>query len=328
MRKNEDLVSIIVPVYNVEKYLKDCIDSLIKQTYHNIEIILIDDGSTDSSGEICNQYVERYRNIKVIHKSNGGLSSARNRGLEIMTGKYVTFVDSDDYLKDDCIESLANDIGKYDLLISGYERVSENGQHKFYHIPKNNNWDLLRFCNVAGKFYKCSFLKENNLLFSNVKYAEDVNFYLKVYSLTDKIKTKNYSGYCYRESSNSITTEKKYRDAGDGISYVSNLYQYVKVGKANRLTNARDKQMLMFLFQKTILFFCLSKRKMINTSDLYKEMKDSFDALQTIFEENDTKIKCRWQKGEKASINLLVNITVVGYKFKILKPIIFILSLM
>ncbi|HFR3426712.1 TPA: glycosyltransferase, partial [Streptococcus suis] len=102
----EELVSVIVPVYNVENYLSQCLDSIIHQTYKNLEIILVNDGSTDGSGKICDDYAAKDGRIKVIHQENGGLSDARNKGLDLMTGQFVTFVDSDDYLENNCIHTL------------------------------------------------------------------------------------------------------------------------------------------------------------------------------------------------------------------------------
>lgn len=96
-----DLISIIVPVYNVESYLEQCIDSILAQSYKNLEIILVDDGSTDRSGDICDRYAEKDSRIHVVHKANGGLSSARNAGLKICHGDYLGFVDSDDYIDPD-----------------------------------------------------------------------------------------------------------------------------------------------------------------------------------------------------------------------------------
>ena len=96
---NEELISIIVPVYNVEEYLKECIDSIINQTYKRIEIILVDDGSTDKSGKICDDYAKIDKRIKVVHKENGGLSDARNVGISVSSGKYIAFVDSDDWVE-------------------------------------------------------------------------------------------------------------------------------------------------------------------------------------------------------------------------------------
>lgn len=109
------LVSIIVPVYNVEQYVGKCLDSLIKQTYHNIEIIVINDGSTDSSGEICDKYAENDRRIKVVHQENCGLSVARNVGLELQQGEYISFVDSDDFVSVYFIESMLKCMVSYDV---------------------------------------------------------------------------------------------------------------------------------------------------------------------------------------------------------------------
>ena len=119
IEKNDILVSVILPVYNVEKYLIKCLDSVIRQTYQKLEIILVDDGSTDSSGKICDEYANKDGRIKVFHKKNGGLSDARNYGIERSTGEYLAFIDSDDYVDDDYIEFLMNltESGKYKISL-------------------------------------------------------------------------------------------------------------------------------------------------------------------------------------------------------------------
>ena len=101
-------VSVIVPVYNVEKYLKQCLDSIVDQTLEDLEIVLVDDGSVDSSGTICDEYAKEHSNIRVIHKLNGGLGSARNEGMRKARGKYIGFVDSDDYVSEKMYETLWN----------------------------------------------------------------------------------------------------------------------------------------------------------------------------------------------------------------------------
>lgn len=103
-------VSVIVPVFNVEKYLEECVNSIINQTYSNLEIILVDDGSSDASGQICDKYREIDKRIKIIHKKNGGLSDARNEGIEIATGEYISFIDSDDFISEIFIEALVKGI--------------------------------------------------------------------------------------------------------------------------------------------------------------------------------------------------------------------------
>ncbi len=113
----EKLVSIIIPVYNVEEFLNECVDSVLSQTYKNLEIYLVDDGSTDNSGTICNDYLSKDKRIKVIHKKNGGLSSARNIAMDVMNGEYVYFLDSDDYISTDMIEKYVSLMDDFDADI-------------------------------------------------------------------------------------------------------------------------------------------------------------------------------------------------------------------
>ena len=114
----EDLITVIVPVYKVEKYIRRCIESIINQTYRNLEIILVDDGSPDDCGKICDEYAKKDNRIKVIHKENGGLSDARNKALDLANGKYVIFVDSDDYIEKNAIGYLYKLIQKYNTDIA------------------------------------------------------------------------------------------------------------------------------------------------------------------------------------------------------------------
>ena len=114
----EDLITVIVPVYKVEKYIRKCIESIINQTYKNIEIILVDDGSPDDCGKICDEYAKKDNRIKAIHKENGGLSDARNKALDLTNGKYVIFVDSDDYIEKNAIEYLYQLMQKYNTDIA------------------------------------------------------------------------------------------------------------------------------------------------------------------------------------------------------------------
>lgn len=123
---NNELILIVLPIYNVEKYLTKCIETVINQTYKNIEVILVDDGSTDSSSKICDEFKKKDGRIKVIHKKNGGLSDARNIGLEIAKGKYVGFIDSDDYIEKNMFEILYNKIIKYDADVVKCEYAYNN----------------------------------------------------------------------------------------------------------------------------------------------------------------------------------------------------------
>ena len=154
----EPLISVIVPVYNSEKYLDQCNTSIVNQSYNNLEIIYVDDGSSDNSGVILDEFAKKDDRITVIHKENGGVSSARNKALDIMKGEYVTFIDSDDYVDKDYILSLYNNLIKTDADISIciFEEVDEKGNHISYErsgeaitVNVDDNYDLFSY--YAGK---------------------------------------------------------------------------------------------------------------------------------------------------------------------------------
>ena len=137
--KEKPLISVIVPIYKVEKYLNKCVKSIINQTYKNLEIILVDDGSPDNCGKICDKLAERDDRIRIIHKKNGGLSSARNAGIEIANGEYIGFVDSDDYIDNDMFETLYNNIkdNNADLSIIGYQiETIDNKVIKYFELEE------------------------------------------------------------------------------------------------------------------------------------------------------------------------------------------------
>ena len=215
-------ISIIVPVYKVEQYLRQCIESIINQTYQNLEIILVDDGSPDSCPAVCDEYAALDKRIKVIHKKNGGLSDARNAGLEIATGDYIGFVDSDDWISRTMYEELINVSIEYGVDISccGYNRIDNNSvleSKLFSDKRKVSSLDLLRdiFCRngdnvvVWNKIYNVNLFK--NVRFPVGEIHED-NAVLC--STIGKANTVAYTGtigyyYRFRPSSimNSLTVE-------------------------------------------------------------------------------------------------------------------------
>ncbi len=124
------LISVIVPIFNTEKYIKQCVDSIVCQTYVNLEILLVDDGSPDNCGLICDNYAKKDRRIKVIHKPNGGLSTARNVAIDVATGEYIVCIDSDDYIEFDMYEKLYQEAEESDsdIVYSGFNYIASNGQ--------------------------------------------------------------------------------------------------------------------------------------------------------------------------------------------------------
>lgn len=236
----EDLISIIVPIYNVEKYLEKCIRSLIHQSYSKIEILLIDDGSTDECPNICDKFEKEDSRIKTFHKENGGLSDARNKGIEESKGEYITFVDSDDYLDEHYIEILYNVMIKNnaDLVISGLkdyydgEKIKENLDNEFEEVLTKQQVYRKMFLqdeidvNACGKLYQ-------KQIFENLKYPkdmlyEDIQIIDDIIERCDKIVYTTYKGYNYLQRTGSIMYGKMSPKRMSLISKTQDLIKLMK----------------------------------------------------------------------------------------------------
>ena len=212
-------VSVIVPIYNVEKYLEKCLDSLVNQTLKDIEIILVNDGSTDNSGQIAKKYANKYKDkIIYLEKENGGLSDARNYGLEYVKGDYISFVDSDDYISKNLYSELVKYMEKdYDMIKFGIltvdlknNKIIENKSQQFENKTGEEAFDILyktdKMTEVAwGYLYKASFWKENNFKYSINMYHEDFGLTPLVILKAKKVASTNILGYYYVQSDKSIT---------------------------------------------------------------------------------------------------------------------------
>ena len=233
-------ITIIVPVYNVEHYLDKCLDSLINQTYKNLEIIVINDGSTDNSGIICQEYAQKDNRIVYIEKENGGQSEARNMGLDRMTGSYVTFVDSDDWIELDYVEILYKKITEYqaDIAVGNYYSFNETEGMYYFHIFGDSyhekvydnvsifenlyeSQEMKSFALISawGKLYKAKLF--DYLRFDKGKLGEDGYFNQKMYLSVNKVVYLNKGLYAYRQRSGSITktwTEKWMHALVDAMS--------------------------------------------------------------------------------------------------------------
>ena len=163
MKKNK-VVSIIIPVYNGQSFIDKCMDSVLNQTYKNIEIILSDDGSTDNSLKMIKSYAKKYKNIKYDSHKNVGQSQTRNIALEQATGDYITYLDVDDYFDYDFIEKMISDCNDSDIIIGGYRSVYPDGKINFEYSLKNSKWNRYRRATVWAKLYKHDFLKKNILI--------------------------------------------------------------------------------------------------------------------------------------------------------------------
>lgn len=253
MIKNEELnnlISIIVPVYKVEDYLEKCIESILNQTYKNIEIILVDDGSPDRCGKICDDYAIKDNRIKVIHKKNGGLSEARNYGINIASGEYILFIDSDDYIDKNMCEILIKEAKKNDsdIVICNYYNVKEND----YFINKmsitNNkilltNLEMMKIFFLKGysetiivwnKLYKKKlFYTNENIRFPVGKLHEDIFTIYKLYYIANKIVVVNKPLYYYVQRKESIMGKFSEKNIIAHMDCIKEYYIFSKNKKIN-----------------------------------------------------------------------------------------------
>ncbi|MCH5258213.1 MAG: glycosyltransferase family 2 protein [Lachnospiraceae bacterium] len=206
------LVSIIIPVYNCEKYIGKCLESVLGQTYKNVEIIVIDDGSTDQSLEVINRTVQGNPNVKVIHQENQGLSATRNKGLENATGDYIAFLDGDDYLGESYIERLiaAAEHNNSDLAICGYQKVDAQGVLLSKTVPgqyipfEHEEW-AYRIIISCARLYKKEIWNKYHMTFEIGAHGEDVPLSLFFNKVCKNIVTVPAAEYYYVQHSESIT---------------------------------------------------------------------------------------------------------------------------
>ena len=253
-------ISVIVPVYNTkEEYLRKCINSLIAQTiYNEIEIIIVDDGSKEQCAKICDEYSSKYENIKVIHQENQGLSVSRNNGMKVAQGKWIMFVDSDDWVENDIGEKML-ELQKEDIDIimtscnlcykneiipinnfDGKDKIwDKNNKDKielqviYSPILRKARYDAKYFVTVWGKLYRRSFIEKYKLYdICNLRFKEDNIFNLHCFELANKIIYKNYCLYNYRQCKNSLINTKDFEFIDLYIEYLEKELEFIK--KSNK----------------------------------------------------------------------------------------------
>ena len=233
------LISVIVPVYNVEKYIKRCIDSVISQTYKNLEIILVDDGSSDKSGEICDEYEFQDNRVRVIHKTNGGLSDARNAALKIAKGDYIGFVDSDDYIKEDMFETLyklseennadISIVSFYELIEDRVISVRDSGKLRIMNKLEAMQ-ELLIDTNIQSYAWNKLFKRElfDGITFPTGKNFEDIATTLILFEKCDKVVLLQEPKYYYIRRNDSIVGIRNYKTYYDYLEVILDKYYYLK----------------------------------------------------------------------------------------------------
>lgn len=290
----DNKISVIIPVYNVEKYIHECIDSVINQTYTNLEIILVDDGSTDSCASICDAYAKKDSRIRVIHKENGGLSDARNAGLEIATGKYIGYVDSDDYIAPDMYECLLKACEENDAEIAicrfhiFIDKVQTDGNiikgNKIYNSKEilsayiDENGEELITPSAWSKLYQRECIK--GLQFPKGKLCEDIVYTTKAFYNAKKISYVDRELYFYRNRPGSIMTEKSVisRRIREEIEQYEERIIFLKDQKEDELVELCCYE----LYKRIQLRYCEAIKSGIKPSEVTAELLDKMGKYRKV----------------------------------------------
>lgn len=289
-------VSIVVPVYNASKYLSICIDSIINQTYKNLEIILVNDGSTDNSGSICDEYGKKDNRITVIHQENQGVSKTRNNGLKKSTGEYLTFIDADDIISENYVELLLKDISEKTLNICTLslfdkEITKRDSEGDIIELSKDNFITICKYGLIntpCCKLFSTKILKENNITFdTSLSLGEDLLFNLDYFNYIDKINIIDKDLYFYRRSeTNTLSSSYESNMKSIQLRLFDTFTNYFK----DKISN-KEQYILYDSYRFGIIMLIVHNefknkkvsftKRLSNTKKILKE-KDLIERLNTI----------------------------------------------
>lgn len=276
--------SIIVPVYNVEKYLPTCVESVLNQTHKDFELILVNDGSTDQSGALCDEYARKDSRVKVVHKPNGGQSTARNTGLRNAEGEYVCFLDSDDFYATDRFLEEINEMATSgtDMVLFRYCKYYEDGRTdpcgiSMADLDGKSKAELLSslvsrdafFCSCWSKAIRMGILKDNEIAFDETLSCEDMDWFYTVLLQIQSIRVIDKPYVNYRQRENSVTASFKPKAAGD---YVKTLQKWS--GIFEKIADAEEKKVMLSSLAKLYCNLLISYARYAKVLKGYK--KDIF----------------------------------------------------
>ncbi|WP_408069562.1 glycosyltransferase family 2 protein [Butyrivibrio sp. JL13D10] len=314
-------VSIIIPIYNGENYIENIFKRICAQSFSEVEVVFVNDGSTDDSGKVIREFIDRVISengqealvpeFKLIAQTNTGQGGARNRGIEEASGDYLMFMDQDDIIKPDYVERLLSEAEKSaaDIVISGYEHVNSSGDVKEHVELVNNEW--CRFMNITpwGKIYRRNFIMRKNIRFLPVPLGEDIYFNVLCYSHTDKVAYTNYIGYQWviNDSSVSNTVHRSVSREANVIDLFNALSEMDTADKW-----MKDIEFEYFML-KTGIFHILYAAKGTDVSDLFSYEDRIFGWLKAHIPEinKNPLISLSKPEGERSGVRYAVYVFVL-----------------
>jgi glycosyltransferase involved in cell wall biosynthesis len=277
--------SIIIPIYNAEKYIERCLDSILRQTFKDFEVLCIDDGSNDASYQLLQEYRHKFPEIiKVYTQVNSGTGKTRNNGMRYSTGKYLFFIDNDDYIAEDYIQTYVEAAEKYgaDMVIGGYRRVDEYGKDVYRNKIKSDAvWEPFKRLAPWGRVYRRDFMTENKLEFLDCEIGEDN--YLNIIAATVSSKTKviDYIGYYwfYNRKSISNTQYLNSKLEQSAVYMLKSIYNKLDLPSVNM-----EKQVCIeYLFIKLVIFYLLFYGRRLQSKNLISAYSVWFSTLKEFF---------------------------------------------
>lgn len=287
--------SIVVPIYNAEKYLRECIDSVLSQTFTDFELILVDDGSNDNSPSICDEYAQKDGRIKVIHKQNSGQAETRNIGTNTASGKYIIYIDSDDYITENTFFEDLYEIAKaeIDIICYKYRKYFDNTKTMAdagFKIPefKANDSMAVRinklvandafYCAPWSKAIKLSVIKDNGIEFKNGLLSEDQEWYYNVLINSASIEGIDKSYIAYRQHGNSTSNTWKIKNLTDTIEIIKNWKQKIETSDLENELKISLLNSLAKLYCNLLIGYTRYNNK--EKKQFYKELKDLSNLIE------------------------------------------------
>lgn len=272
-------VTVVIPVYNSEKYIGRCLDSIINQSFKDIDIFVINDGSRDKSREVVEEYLDKYNNIELINQENMGVAKTRNKAIKIVNTKYIMFMDNDDYIDEDYIETYINKIEETnaDIVMGGYRRVNIDKKILFKQQLANTKWSKYIVLAPWAKIYNREFLVENDIEFLDYAIGEDVYFNLVVFAKNPKIEIIDYMGYNWFFNTKSVSNTSQ-----RGLS--KDIDIRVVLNKVMAKYDEKDELFKYYLVRYFIWYMLFSGKKSSS-----KNFLTYYDRCKMWFKENEIK---------------------------------------
>lgn len=310
------MLSIILPIFNMEEHLNQCVYSILNQTYKDYELILVDDGSIDKSAQMCDEYAEQDNRVIVIHKENGGLSDARNTGVKVAKGEYIFFIDSDDFLDDNqALEKIVNRLknSKADVLNFGFKKyyANEDKGYNYFKIDKNMPIEYykhekgfefliqnsLYIASAWNKVVKRELFEKNNLSFKKGIYSEDIDWCARLLIVAKKFDFINESFYCYRQREGSISKSISNKNLNDLKDAIVTCYDM-----SNDLHDSFKNYYLSYVaYQYATFLVCQAKVKLDQENKIYIDQMRKYSFL------------LKYSNNKKVRILYILN-RLLGYK--------------